>query len=134
MFNKHDVAFHSISESIDTQSAMGRFFFTLLSSIAELERNVISERTKLALKHKRDKNEKCGGSIPFGSDLDSHTMTLVPNDKEKHTIHMMQNWKEQGLSLRAICDLLQQYGIKTKQGKDVWLPNTISRILKSCNT
>ena len=36
---------HSISEKLDTDSAIGKFFFTLIASLAEMERNIIAERT-----------------------------------------------------------------------------------------
>ncbi len=134
LFSKHGVAFHSIQETIDTDSAMGKFFFSLLSSIAELERNTISDRTKQALEYKRLNGEKTGGYVPFGFDLDSCGISLIPNKVEQKTITFMQDLKEQGLSLRGICSQLEQNHIKTKQGKSVWLPNTVSRILKACNT
>ena len=38
LLNKHSVAFHSLSESIDTSSAVGRFFVNVLSSLNQLER------------------------------------------------------------------------------------------------
>jgi len=36
--DRRGVALHSINEKLDTKSAMGRFFFTLLASVAEMER------------------------------------------------------------------------------------------------
>ena len=49
MFDKWGVFFHSIKETLDTQSAMGWFFFTLTAALAEMERRIIGERTKAAL-------------------------------------------------------------------------------------
>jgi len=129
LFEKHGVSFHSIQETIDTSSAMGKFFFTLLSSIAELERNQVSERTKLALRHKRLKGEKTGGYVPYGYDLDFNTMKLIPNEDEQKAITMMKNYRAQGMTYQVICDLLHQLGIQTKQDKD-WKPNTVRRTLK----
>ena len=62
-FDKWGIYFHSIHETLDTQSAMGRFFFTLTAALAEMERGIIGERTKAALSHKRAMNEKTGGDI-----------------------------------------------------------------------
>lgn len=39
----------SITERLDTSTAMGKFVFQVISAIAELERNIISERTKAGL-------------------------------------------------------------------------------------
>ncbi|VUC68085.1 DNA-invertase [Salmonella sp. NCTC 11881] len=33
--------FHSLTDSIDTSSAMGRFFFHVMSALAEMERELI---------------------------------------------------------------------------------------------
>ena len=38
--------FISLNDSIDTTTSMGRFFFRVMASIAELERDMIVERTK----------------------------------------------------------------------------------------
>lgn len=43
------VEFVSIQDNIDTSSAMGKFFFTVMAGIAELERGIISERTHAGL-------------------------------------------------------------------------------------
>ncbi len=64
-FDKWGVSFHSIEETLDTRSAMGRFFFTLTAALAEMERRLIGERTKAALAHKRSKSEKTGGDVPL---------------------------------------------------------------------
>lgn len=42
--------FKSIHDNIDTTSINGRFMFTIMSAVAELEAGLISERTKDALK------------------------------------------------------------------------------------
>jgi DNA invertase Pin-like site-specific DNA recombinase len=49
MFEKMGVNFVSIRDNIDTSTAVGRFFFRTMASIAELERDIISERTKSGL-------------------------------------------------------------------------------------
>jgi len=63
MFERQGVSFHSIEETLDTQSAMGRFFFTLTAALAEMERCLIGERIKAALAHKRSRNEKTGDGL-----------------------------------------------------------------------
>ena len=82
MFDKWGVSFHSIEETLDTQSAMGRFFFTLTAALAEMERRIIGERTKAALSHKRSRNEKTGGNVPYGYDL-TPAGILIENDIER---------------------------------------------------
>ena len=86
LFEKWGVSFHSIEETLDTQSAMGRFFFTLTAALAEMERRIIGERTKAALSHKRKRNEKTGGDVPYGYDL-SPAGILINNESERRAIH-----------------------------------------------
>jgi DNA invertase Pin-like site-specific DNA recombinase len=59
-FEKKGVEFISIQDSIDTSTPMGRFFFRILASIAELERDIISERTKAGLSSARARGRKGG--------------------------------------------------------------------------
>ena len=66
LMDRNGVALHSITEKLDTKSAMGRFFFTLMASIAEMERGIISERIQAAMDRKREKNEPCSDNPPFG--------------------------------------------------------------------
>ncbi|PFS40739.1 resolvase [Bacillus thuringiensis] len=54
------VDFISIHDNIDTSNAMGKFFFRMMASIAELERDIISERTKTGLNAARARGKKGG--------------------------------------------------------------------------
>lgn len=63
LFNDMNVQFVSIADSIDTSTAMGKFFFRTMASIAELERDIISERTKSGLQAARARG-KTGGRPP----------------------------------------------------------------------
>jgi len=129
LFDKWGVSFHSIEETLDTQSAMGRFFFTLTAALAEMERCIIGERTKAALSHKRSRNEKTGGDVPYGYDL-TPAGILIKNDNEQRIIRIIRNLNRDGYSLRKICRELEKSGHRTKRGNDLWHPQTISSILK----
>jgi DNA invertase Pin-like site-specific DNA recombinase len=59
-FEKKAVEFVSIRDNIDTSTATGRFFFRMMASIAELERDIISERTKSGLASARARGRKGG--------------------------------------------------------------------------
>jgi site-specific DNA recombinase len=49
-FNKRGVHFSAITQNIDTSSAAGKLQLQIMGAFAEFERNIISERTKEALK------------------------------------------------------------------------------------
>jgi len=48
-FHKKGIGFTSYTDNIDFETASGKLFFRILSSFAEFERDLISERTKEAL-------------------------------------------------------------------------------------
>ncbi len=55
------IGFVCTTQSIDTRNAMGRFIFNVLASMAEMEREMISERTKAGIAIAKE-----GGFIPGG--------------------------------------------------------------------
>jgi site-specific DNA recombinase len=128
-FEKWGVSFHSIEETLNTRSAMGKFFFTLTAALAEMEIRLIGERTKAALAYKRSNNEKTGGDIPYGYDLTAQGL-LTKNDDEQRVIRIIRKLHGQGFSLRRICSELEREGHKTKRGNAVWHPETIAHIIK----
>jgi DNA invertase Pin-like site-specific DNA recombinase len=60
-FNEIGVHFKSISEpEFDTRSANGKFLLHIFSAVAEFERNLISERTKVGLVNARNRKKLLG--------------------------------------------------------------------------
>ena len=118
----------SLSEKIDTTSAAGKMIFRMLAVMAEFEKDQISERTKMAMQHKRSKNEKVG-TIPYGFDLTSDGVTLVENSSEQATIAFIVELRDRGLSLRDIANHLTQTSTPTKKGNAKWNHMTVKSVL-----
>jgi len=59
-FNALGIAFVSLSESIDTSTPAGKMVFTVLASVAELERSLIGERVKSGLRNAKAKGVLMG--------------------------------------------------------------------------
>lgn len=59
-FKKMDVGFVSIMDHIDTKSAQGRFFFNILATLAEYEREMARERIQAGLMAARERG-RIGG-------------------------------------------------------------------------
>lgn len=59
-FRKLNVAFVSYTESVDTNSPMGRAFFTLIAAISQLERELIQERVKNGIRNAKAKGIHIG--------------------------------------------------------------------------
>lgn len=67
-----DIELHILDTNINTNTAMGKMFFTMMSAFAELEANLLSERTKKGLESARARGRK-GGRPP----IDQGTKDLV---------------------------------------------------------
>lgn len=91
--NGYGISIISLRESIDLGTPVGRAVLQILGSIAELEKNLISERIKCALAVKKMSAAQTGwtcGRKP------------LPQD----TIDKIKSLREKGLSIRAIAKQL----------------------------
>ena len=128
ILTKNDVTFISLSEKIETDSAVGKFFLSVLASLSKLERNQISERTKSALQYKKSKMELIG-SVPYGYDcLDGKNLT--ENPEEQSTLKLMRELRESKYSYSGIVNRLTEAGAKNKRGEVRWHKSQITKMLK----
>ncbi|WP_396956560.1 recombinase family protein [Nitrosomonas sp.] len=65
--HKHGVEFRSLTDSIDTSTPSGRFFFHIMVSLAEMERELTVERTRVGLEVAKQLGRK-GGRKPKMTD------------------------------------------------------------------
>ena len=127
LIEKHSVAFHSITEKIDTKTAMGKFFLNIMASMNQWERDTIAERTRDALRLKIVKNERAG-QVPYGWRLAEGGRMLQKDEEEQKAIAVIKDRRGKGYSLRAICTELDQKGYRPA-GKR-WHPQTVKRVLE----
>ena len=104
---------------------MGRFFLTIMAGVAEMERNLIGERTKIALQHKR-RNGKVYGPEPFGYRREGED--LLPDPQELKALELMRRLRGEGWSYRAIAKELRRRRVPTKAGGR-WEAMTVKKIL-----
>ena len=69
IFKKKGVHFVSLTEKIDTNSAVGIAIFSILASISQLERDLIADRVKIGLANARAKGKLIGRKKLRDSDL-----------------------------------------------------------------
>jgi len=119
----------SICEKIDTITAQGKFYFTLLNALAELERDQTSERTKVILQSKKSRGEFVG-KPRYG--LQSGGKQLKIDESQQAVIAMIRDLSTQGLSYRCIAQRLNEQGILTKQSK-CFTHKQISNIMLHCS-
>jgi len=129
VFEPGKIQFHSISEKIDTETAMGKFFLTIMGGFAEMERDVISERTKAVLRHKISKGEYVGSPALGYLASSGDSKFLEINEREKDTVKRIVYLKRyKHLSLGKIAKELNENDVKTKRGGK-WYSGTIKLIL-----
>lgn len=87
-------------QTLNTQSAMGRMMLTLMSSFAEFERNLISERTAAALGHKKNKRQVYN-HVPFG--FERSGKELHPYPPEQKVLSQIFEWRATGVESSAHC-------------------------------
>lgn len=115
--DKNNVAIHSITEKLDTKSAIGRFFFTILGALAEMERALISERTKDALRKKIRDGQQVSSRAPFGYIYKDGV--AVPNETEQLALEMIRELKQnhEKISLRKVATILAESGYRDRKGQ-----------------
>ena len=65
VLGRREVELWSVTEQIDTHTAMGRMIFSIMGAMAQFERDLISERTKLAAMRRKEKNQNWGRPSVF---------------------------------------------------------------------
>jgi DNA invertase Pin-like site-specific DNA recombinase len=115
-------------QTIDTGTPTGKFFITIMAGAAELEKNLIRERCNEGRKNRKAQSKRTG-EIPYGFDLALDGKILVENASEQLSLSLIHDLHQQGRSLRAIADELNNRNIKPKKGIR-WNHTTIRSILK----
>ena len=121
------VKFLSIKENIDTSTPYGRFTINLLSSLYEMELELIKERVKDTLKVKKE-NGKVYSPTPFG--FNRVEQDLIENPKEKRLLRKMLRLKENGNSYGDISNYLKKNRHKTKSGGK-WTRENVYSVMKT---
>jgi len=83
------IDFVSFQENIDTSSPLGGAIFTIISAVAQLERDIIAERVMSGLRRAKENGKQLGR--PQGTRLN---------------VELIFGLREQGLSFRQIADVV----------------------------
>jgi DNA invertase Pin-like site-specific DNA recombinase len=107
------------------------FMLHLYAALSEKERNLISERTKAALKVLKDGGAILGNKTNLD---DARLLSNATNAKKAKEFALkvgstIDSYRSQGLSMQAIADKLNELGINTARGGS-WYASTVANILK----
>jgi DNA invertase Pin-like site-specific DNA recombinase len=101
----------------------------MLAVFAEHEREMISQRTKQALRAAKA-NGKVLGNPRWQQSLVEARRAKNPTPPSPQVIEMMQRDRSEGLTLRAIADKLNGLGLRTPNGCQ-WYAGTVRKAMQS---
>lgn len=124
---KFHVSLHSVTEQIDTTSPVGRFNFRSLASAAELEREMIKERTRMGMKALAIQHKWPGNIPPLGYDRGTDGRLII-NPHEAKIVRKIFKLYLKHKSMPEVAYLLNDKDIKTKR-KNPWNTMAVKKIL-----
>lgn len=126
---KQGKEFVSMTESLDTSNAMGRFVMDIIQRIAQLESEQIGERVYVGMEQKaRTNSGMLGFNIPYGYNYIDNKLEInrdeSNNVKEIFSLYLNNN------SMKKIAEKFNSKNIPTKNSKK-WASQTISTMIKN---
>ncbi len=121
----------SANEDFGSMGILKPAMEALVASYAEIERITINQRTSGGRETKRRIGGYCGGKVPYG--YDTMNGALVINPEQAKVVQRIYELRDQGMSLRNICDELNELGFKSSRGGK-FNPSTVKVILDNENT
>lgn len=126
LFQEYDADLISMDMSIDTSTPMGRHFFRMMSSMAEWEREVITDRIKASVKTRAELGKTLGGKAPFGYTYVNKKLQI--HKDESPIRKLMFELFIQQRRLKAVARTLNEKGYRTRANKP-FSGTTVKRLL-----
>mgnify|MGYP001558325599 FL=1 len=121
------VGFHSVRETFDSTTPMGKAMMRIIGVIANLESDLISARTREGMAEKKRRGERIGRA-PFGFLEQAGPLVL---DMEKiETVKYIFQLRGWGARYQQIANQLNKEEIKAPHGKQ-WYSSTIGIICRN---
>jgi DNA invertase Pin-like site-specific DNA recombinase len=109
--NEQQIGLKSLSDPIDTTTSQGRFIFNIFASLAELERDIIKERTLAGLEAARSRGRQ--GGRPRGLSQEAENKAIAAESLYiERKLSTRQIAKRLGISTSTLYDYLRHRGIK----------------------
>jgi DNA invertase Pin-like site-specific DNA recombinase len=112
---EHGFALVLLDPEVDTTSPAGRFMVGILAEVAALERELIRERTRQALRAKRQRGERQGPGPKLDPALRGWIAAEVTGGRSK----------------KSLARELNDRGVPTASGRGRWYPSTILAVCRS---
>jgi len=108
----YNVRLISMTEAFDTGTPTGKFFMTLLASIAALERDTILERTLMGKERNARAGKWVSGASPFGYRIGDDGKLAI-YEQEAETVKLIFKLYSEGMTMFELAKYLNAKGVET---------------------
>jgi DNA invertase Pin-like site-specific DNA recombinase len=112
---KEGWALVAIDLGVEATTPTGEMVAKIMHTFAQFERRLIGQRTKDALAARKGRGAKLGR----------------PRTLPEAVVANLKTLRAEGLTYRAIAQVLNDEGVPTAQGGKAWFPNTVRQVLAS---
>ena len=108
-----------VEDGIDSSKDSGKLTITVLSAVAEIERENILVQTMEGRKQKAREGKWNGGQAPFGYELDTENSTLIVVPEEAEIVRIIfDKFVHSDMGADSIANYLNQHGYSKKRVRE----------------
>ncbi|WP_430411343.1 recombinase family protein [Kordia sp.] len=127
-FQKYEANMVSLGEHIDTSTASGRLFYTMIGAMGQWERENNLERIMASIETRREMGKVVGGIASHGYKIENSY--LVINEEEAPVRKLIYELFLEHKRRTTVARILNERGYRTRLNKK-WTDMTVKRLIKN---